>query len=63
MMLYGKTRFDVWVQMMRDAPSHALVSGFHPGDVPGVGAFYDFQDRCLQRPRQPRAAPGRLLFR
>jgi hypothetical protein len=54
MMLCGVTSFEVWVQMMRDDPFYALISGFHPEDVPGVGTFYDFQDRLLQRPRQPR---------
>jgi hypothetical protein len=54
MMFCGVTSFTVWVQMMRDDPFYALISGFHPGDVPGVGTFYDFQDRLLQRPSQPR---------
>jgi hypothetical protein len=54
MMLCGVTSFTVWVQMMHDEPFYALISGFHPEDVPGVGTFYDFQDRLLQRPPQPR---------
>ena len=62
MMLCGITSFDVWVQMMRDDPFYALISGFAPYDVPGVGTFpglsartgYGFQDRPLQRLRQPR---------
>jgi hypothetical protein len=56
MTLCGVTSFTVWVKMMRDEPFYALISGFHPEDVPGVGTFYDFQDRLLQRPRQPRTA-------
>ena len=59
MMLCGVTSFDVWVPMMRDDPFYALISGFPPDDVPGVGTFYDFQDRLLQRLRQPRARPRR----
>jgi hypothetical protein len=55
MMLCDVTSFDVWVPMMRDDPFYALISGFHPEDVPGVGTFYDFQDRLLQRLRQPRS--------
>jgi len=47
------TSFDVWVPMMRDDPFYALISGFDPQDVPGVGIFYDFQDRLLQRAPQP----------
>jgi hypothetical protein len=59
MMLCGITSFDVWVQMMRDDPFYALISGFAPNDVPGVGTFYGFQDRLLQRLRQPRTTPHR----
>jgi hypothetical protein len=59
MMLCGVTSFTVWVKMMRDDPFYALISGFHPEDVPGVGTFYDFQDRLLQRPRQPRTTRRR----
>jgi hypothetical protein len=53
MMLCGVTSFTVWVGMMRDDPFHALISGLHPDDTPGVGTFYDFQDGLLQRPPQP----------
>jgi hypothetical protein len=59
MMLCGVTSFDVWVQMMRDDPFYALISGFHPGNVPGVGTFYDFQDRLLQRSPQTRTTKRR----
>jgi len=59
MMECGVTSFTVWVKMMRDEPFYALISGFHPEDVPGVGTFYDFQDRLLQRPRQPRTTQRR----
>jgi hypothetical protein len=54
MMLCGETSFDEWVKLMRDEPFYALISGLDPADVPGVGTFYDFQDRLLHRPRQPR---------
>jgi hypothetical protein len=54
MMLCGQTSFDEWVKQMRDEPFYALISGFDPKAVPGVGTFYDFQDRLLHRPRQPR---------
>lgn len=54
MLLCGETSFDDWVALMRDEPFYALISGFSPDDVPGVGTFYDFQDRLLHRPRQPR---------
>jgi len=57
MMLCGETSFDEWVKLMRDEPFYALLSGFDPNDVPGVGTFYDFQDRLLQRSRQSRTHP------
>jgi hypothetical protein len=59
MMLCGETSFDNWVKQMRDEPFYALISGFEPTDVPGVGTFYDFQDRVLQRARQPRSRQQR----
>jgi hypothetical protein len=54
MLLCGQTSFDQWVKLMRDEPFYALISGFDPADGPGVGTFYDFQDRLLDRPRQAR---------
>jgi hypothetical protein len=54
MMECGVTSFDVWVKMMHDDPFYAIISGFDPRDIPGVGTFYDFQDRLLQRQRQSR---------
>jgi hypothetical protein len=59
MVLCGVTSFDVWVQMMRDDAFYALISGFHPEDVAGVGTFYDFQDRLLQRWPQTRTTKRR----
>jgi hypothetical protein len=41
------TSVEVWVQRLRANPLYALLSGFAPDDVPGVGTFYDFQDRVL----------------
>jgi hypothetical protein len=59
MMLCGVTSFTVWVAMMRDDRFYALISGFPPDDTPGVGTFYGFQDRLLQRPRQSRTTTRR----
>ena len=42
------TSVEVWVQRLHEKPLYALLSGFAPDDVPGVGTFYDFQDRVLQ---------------
>lgn len=34
-----------WVTEMYRVPLYAILSGFEPGDVPGVGTFYDFFPR------------------
>jgi hypothetical protein len=57
--LCGVTSFDEWVALMHDDPFHALISGFDPQDLPGVGTFYDFQDRLLGRLRQSRTTQRR----
>lgn len=55
MVLCGETSLSTWVQQMRDEPLYALLSGFEPEAVPGVGTFYDFQDRLLHRERRSRS--------
>ncbi|MEX2013754.1 MAG: transposase, partial [Parcubacteria group bacterium] len=34
-----------WVKILHRTPLYAILSGFEPGDVPGVGTFYDFFHR------------------
>ena len=34
-----------WVDELYRIPLYAILSGFEPGDVPGVGTFYDFFQR------------------
>jgi len=34
-----------WVDEMHRVPLYAILSGFEPGDIPGVGTFYDFFQR------------------
>lgn len=31
-----------WVDELYRVPLYAILSGFEPGDVPGIGTFYDF---------------------
>ena len=38
------TSVEVWVKRLHEQPLYALMSGFEPDQVPGVGTFYDFQD-------------------
>ncbi len=33
---------DDWVRQLRTVPVYAILSGFSPDDVPGIGTFYDF---------------------
>ena len=42
------TSVEIWVQRLREQPFYALLCGFEPDHVPGVGTFYDFQDRLLR---------------
>ncbi|MFC0216758.1 transposase [Paenibacillus chartarius] len=34
-----------WVDELHRVPLYAILSGFEPGDIPGVGTFYDFLSR------------------
>lgn len=34
-----------WVDELHRVPLYAILSGFEPGDIPGVGTFYDFFTR------------------
>ena len=34
-----------WSETLHTSNFHAVLSGFHPWDVPGVGTFYDFIDK------------------
>lgn len=40
--LHKTTSITKWVDTMRAQTLFALISGFSPNDVPGVGTFYDF---------------------
>lgn len=56
---------DTWVSTMRSEDFFAILSGFLPGDVPGVGTFYDFIKRLWlstsahlsSKVRKPRRKP------
>jgi Transposase DDE domain len=54
MTLAGFTSVSDWVALMRAEPFYAVISGFDPHDVPGVGTFYDFMNRLLGGPPRPR---------
>ena len=36
------TSITDWVSRLKECPLYAIISGFYPDDVPGIGTFYDF---------------------
>ena len=61
---------DSWVNKMRSTPLFAILSGFLPDNVPGVGTFYDFINRLwlsssshlarkVRKPRQRKPKKGK----
>lgn len=36
------TSITDWVSRLKECPLYAIISGFSPDDVPGIGTFYDF---------------------
>lgn len=45
-----------WVKEMVTVPLYAILSGFVPGDIPGVGTFYDFFPRLWASERKNNTA-------
>lgn len=41
----GVTSITTWVSMLKECPLYAVISGFYPNNLPGVGTFYDFFNR------------------
>jgi len=49
---------DQWVDTMRSIPYYAILSGFDPQHVPGVGTFFDFEARLSGlKPQDPLRTP------
>lgn len=65
MELVHERSIDAWVKRMKSFPLWAILSGFVPDDVPGVGTFYDFLKRLWlassahlsSKVRKPRRKP------
>ena len=47
---FKKTSFTSWSTELKLNPLAAILSGFHFGDTPGTGTFYDFCDRLWLSP-------------
>ena len=45
MTLVKETSITNWVERLKDCKVYAILSGFSPDDIPGVGTFYDFLNR------------------
>lgn len=47
LMLFTKQGYSItyWVDELRRVPLFAILSGFEPGNTPGIGTFYDFFPR------------------
>lgn len=60
LLTHPKMSITEWVDLLHRVPLYAILSGFPPDDVPGVGTFYDFFARlwgsCAknQKPRKQR---------
>jgi hypothetical protein len=60
MVLCGYTSITEWVKQMRSHPFYAIICGFYPFDVPGVGTFYDFVNLLmLRKPKDGRGLSRR----
>jgi len=60
MVLCGYTSITKWVSSMRSHPFYAIICGFYPFDVPGVGTFYDFINLLmLRKPKEGRGLSRR----
>jgi len=52
MTMVKETSITKWVERLKDNKVYAILSGFEPGDLPGVGTFYDFLDRLVFADRE-----------
>ncbi|MBU0581275.1 MAG: hypothetical protein KKA19_08865 [Candidatus Margulisbacteria bacterium] len=64
MLLLGFTSISKWVIQFKREEILAYLCGWEPGDIPGVGTFYDFQDRVqdgpYQKPCSHREKPSKI---
>ena len=64
MLLRGFTSIRKWVIQFKREEILAHLCGWKPGDIPGVGTFYDFQDRVqdgpYQKPHPHREKPSKI---
>jgi len=63
MTLLGITSIDEWVEFLRSFPSLAIISGFSPCDIPGVGTFYDFFRKLYLMDKDKSLSKGKTCFK
>ncbi len=73
MLQYGRSgSITHWVHKLKSEPLWAILSGFHPDDVPSIGAFYGLEERLCdfdlgqrvertRKMRKPRFKPREKL--
>lgn len=47
MTMVKETSITKWIERLKDNKIYAILSGFQPEALPGVGTFYDFLDRLV----------------
>jgi hypothetical protein len=52
MTLFKVASITQWIKQVRSVPFLAVLAGFVPGDIPGVGTCYDFMRRIINGPYQ-----------
>ncbi len=58
----GITSIDEWIEFLGSFPSLAIISGFTPGDIPGIGTFYDFLKKLYLMDKDKSSAKGKTKF-
>jgi hypothetical protein len=52
MTLFKEASITQWIKQVRSVPFLAVLAGFEPEDIPGVGTCYDFMRRIINGPYQ-----------
>lgn len=46
-LFFTKEIISIWIERLKDNKVYAILSGFQPEELPGVGRFYDFLARLV----------------
>ena len=53
MLLCHVASITIWVKQLRSSPVLAVMTGFAPDQIPGIGTCYAFKDRLVNGPYHP----------